>query len=75
MAIKTGDVVITKDCVSNGEGVSEHPALVTKVHSLTEINCVIFVMGDGGGVDLIGERHLRDEGTSPTGKRFIEKGA
>lgn len=75
MAVKLGDVVLSRGCVFDSEGASEHAALVTKVYSATDIDCVVFVVGENGSVNTVGERHLRDEATNPTGKRFIEKGA
>jgi hypothetical protein len=76
MAVKLGDVVLSRGCVSDSDGADEHPALVTKVYSNTEVDCVIFVLGSSGVVNTVGERHLKIESIdNPTGKRFIEKGA
>lgn len=75
MAVKLGDTVLSRGCVTDGDGASEHAALVTKVYSATEIDCVIFVVGDSGSVNTVGERHLLAEIINPTGKRFVEKGA
>lgn len=75
MALKCGDVVLTRGCVSDSEGVDEHAAMVTKVHSDTDVDCVIFVVGSSGSVNLVGERRLRRQDVAPTGKRFVEKGA
>lgn len=73
MAVKLGDVVLTRGCVSDTEGVDEHAALVTKVHSPTEVSCAIFVVA-AGSVNVIGELHLKHQTINPTGKRFVEKG-
>lgn len=72
MAVKCGDIVLSRGCVTDAEGVDEHAALVTKVHSQTEVSCVIFVVAET--VSIVGERHLRHETINPTGKRFVEKG-
>lgn len=73
MAVKLGDIVLSRDCVSDSEGATEHAALVTKVHSPNDIDCVIFVVGESGSVNTVGAKHLREQSIDPTGKRFVEK--
>lgn len=70
--MELGDVVIVMDCATNGDGQSEHPAIVTKVLSETEVNCVIFI--DAPVPSTMTERGLRHESVQPTGKRFRLKG-
>lgn len=73
MAVKLGDVVLSRDCAADFAGATEHAAFVTKVHSPTDIDCVVFVVGEAGGVNAVGERHLREQTINPIGKRFVEK--
>lgn len=73
MTVKLGDIVITKDCVTDSEGLNEHPALVTKIYSSTKIDCVIFMINGANAIETIGEKGLLLESASPSGKRFVEK--
>lgn len=65
--MKIGDVIIAVDCVGNAEGTNEHPAIVTRVWSPTEINCTIF---PDGVSDQVCECSLHHESVNATGKRF-----
>jgi hypothetical protein len=67
-----GDIVIAVDCTTNGSGQNEHPAIVTKVISATEVNCVLFVDGTSG--DQVPEMGLKHFSVQPTGKRYRLKG-
>lgn len=73
MAVKVGDVILVRDCVSDFWGATEQAAIVTKVYSATQVDCVIFVVGDSGNVNIVGQQKLLAESITPTGKRFIEK--
>lgn len=71
--MEIGDIVIAAGCVSNGDGIDEHPAIVTRVWSGTEINCLVLV--DSPSFNPAVEQHLLHESVQPTGKRFKLKGA
>lgn len=73
MAVKVGDTVVTRGCVMDSDGSDEHAALVVKVHAQNDIDCVIFVLGADGGVNMFGEKRLRSALSNPTGKRFLER--
>lgn len=70
--MEIGDIVIAIDCATNGDGQAEHPALVTKVISGTEINCVLYI--DSPMPNPLVERSLKHESVQATGKRFRLKG-
>lgn len=69
--MEIGDVVIAVDCATSSDGQAEHPALVTKVMSPTQINCVVFV---DGAPDQLQQRGLKHFSVQPTGNRFRLKG-
>lgn len=71
--MQIGEIVITLGCACNAEGCEEHPAVVTRVWSATEINCVVLV--DSPTFTTMVEQHLRHESVQLTGKRFKLRGA
>lgn len=70
--MEIGDIVIVEGCVTNDRGASEHAAIVTRVLSRTEINCVVLI--DSPIFNPHVERGLLHQSVQPTGKRFRLKG-
>lgn len=66
--MNVGQIIMTEDCVKNADGVSTHPAIVTKVWSLTEVNCMIII--DGPVAAPMMAIKLQRDSVAPTGRRF-----
>lgn len=70
--MEVGDSVVAIDVVRNERGESEHAALVTRVISGTEINCIVFI--DSPMFNPHVEQGVQHQSVQPTGKRFRLKG-
>jgi len=70
--MELGDIVLVVDCFTNGRGDNEHAAIVTRVWSATEIDCVVFLASAVPNFAV--EERLHHESVQARGKRFRLKG-